>query len=799
MMMGWDLRQDCINKGSVGVISALAGCLLLVPTGAQAQADAVVTPSQKPSTAAPAQAISTPPAGQDTLEEIVITAEKREESAQRAPLALSVVSGEQLASQGVYQPEDLNKMVPGLTMTNAATTQIYVRGVGENVGNALGQSAVAVNTDGVYVGRVTAVTGNFFDLQRVEVLKGPQGTLYGRNATGGAINIVSNKPTDEFGGDVQVEVGDYNLRRFTGALNLPATDELSFRFAFYDSKRDGYLNDGRDDEDVLAERLHALYKPNSDVTVLATVEMSRIQGLGDGFAFLEHGVQGEQIGGPLANAIHTQYAIIPTATQGDIPIPALDSGQHFNNVGARVQLDWKFDFATLTFIPGWKKQTFDYSQAETNGSIETEGYSNQYSYEARLANQNDKIKWAGGLYYFQEDVDFDYHGQYVFFSLPQAGIFSTVTNNFEVPTFGTKSYAAFGETTYSFTDSFRGIAGIRFTRETREEDLRTQWFGASYDIPGHSIPSVDPVSGLPTSEYFYNNNESLTFDSTTGKIGFEYDLAPKSLLYGTVSTGFKSGGFSLAPPPQATFSPEKLLAYTLGVKNRLFDDKLQLNAELYWWDYTNQQISHQAPDINGAQGFITENAGKSKIDGIDLDALWAPTGHDRIGLQIQYEDAYFKDYNVTTGFGAPAIPDGCTYTPTTVFGRAAFYQNCSGLRLPYTPTFSGNGGYTHTFDLSSGANVVASTSVHFSTWQRTDVTDNPYYTEHGNGIFDAELGYQAPMHRWTVMGYVRNIGDKLSYNSIKSLGFSPALTGTENYAGKINPPRTYGVRLSIPF
>jgi iron complex outermembrane receptor protein len=736
-------------------------------------------------------------AGAGTLEEVVVTAERRTESAQSAPLALAVVSGADLANQGVSQPQDLNKLVPGLKMTNAATTQIYIRGVGENVGNALGQSAVAVSTDGVYVGRVTAVAGNFFDLERVEVLKGPQGTLYGRNASGGAINIISKKPDHELGGNIGLEYGNYNLRRVTGALNLPASDELAFRVAVYDSKRDGYLTDGRGDEDVRAGRLHALWTPSADVSLLVTVDASRVGGVGEGEAFIGHGQVGARES-DLANSLRP-FAQVPT-TAGNVPIPRLGpSYQSFRNSGARVQLDWNLGWATLTVLPGYKKQDFSYVSREVNGSVESQGGSNQFSGEVRLGKQTERLKWSGGVYYFKEDVDFSYHGQYVFFDLPQFNVFSTVNNYFQAPAFGTKSSAVFGEATFSFTDRFRGILGARYTDERRNVDLRTQWYGEQYNIPGSSTTAINPLTGLSTNLYIYNNLADLKFGSTTGKVGFEFDVAPQSLLFGTVSTGFKSGGFSLSPPPQATFQPEKLTAYTLGWKNMLLENRLQLNGEAFYWDYTNQQISHQAPDINGAQGFITENAGKSKIYGADLDTRWAVTPDDRIGLQVQYLRATFGKFAVVGGFGAPNPPDGCSYTPTVVFGRNAFIRDCTGLQLPYTPEFSGTAGYTHTFELADGK-VTLGANAQYASKQMTDVTTNTKFQVPSYTLFDAEAGYEAAGNKWSLTAYVRNLTDRIVYNNnIQKVGFSPAIPADLSYKAGILPPRTFGLHYNVRF
>ena len=740
------------------------------------------------------------------LEEVVVTAERRSESAQSTPLALTVVSGEEIASQGISQPEDLGKLLPGLTVTNSAITTISIRGVGTVTEfDSLAQLGVAVSTDGVYIDRATEVSGNFFDLSRVEAVYGPQGTLYGMNATGGALNLITNKPTQEFGGYVQEELGDYNLRRSTGAINIPVTDTFALRASFYDSKRDGYLSDGYDDEDLRAGRLHALWTPSSDVSLLVTLEASRVGGQGIGNAFENFGLTGAQ-SSPLADSLRP-FALVPAppgfpATQ-EIPQPGPASYQEFNNQSARAQLDWNLGFGTLTYIPGYRAQTFSYVQDAVQGGLASNGNSNQFTNELRLANQSGNWKWTVGLFTLNEHVDFDFHAGFVFFTLLPAGIpaLATAYQTLGTPDYDTRSDAAFGETTYSFTDKFRAFGGLRYTTERKTAELANQWYGEGFNIPGHSTTAIDPLTGVSNNLYAYNTNGLQNAVDTTGRVGLEYDLAPESMLYASVSQGFKGGGFGLAPPPQTEYKPEYLTAYTLGLKNRFFNDRVQLNVELYRWDYTDQQLSVIVPTIYGALEQITVNAASSNLSGADVSFLWAPEAHDRFGAQLQYEHAIFGDYNVLTGLG-PAGPDhGCFNTATTYNGIAAFNQNCAGLPLPFAPEWSGNANYAHTFSLPTGGNVVVGGDVHFASWQQTQITNAAGDLEHGYGIFDANLGYQAPKNAWSLTGYVRNIGNKLVYTSPNPTGegFFPGIPAADQPVSGILPPRTIGVVLRATF
>jgi iron complex outermembrane receptor protein len=756
----------------------------------------------------PARAQSVSAADTPGLEEVIVTAERRSESAQSAPLALTVVTGDQLAAQGVSQPEDLGKLVPGLTITNSAITTISIRGVGTVTEfDSLAQLGVAVSTDGVYLDRATEVSGNFYDLNRVEAVLGPQGTLYGMNATGGAVNLISNKPTQDFGGYVQEELGDYNLRRTTGAINIPVTDTFAMRAAFYDSKRDGYLSDGYDDEDLRAGRFHALWKPNSDVSLLVTVEASRVRGQGQGNAFENFGLTGAQ-SSPLANSLRPN-ALVPAPpgfpSVQEIPQPGPSSYQRFNNWGARAQLDWNLGFGTLTYIPGYKAQTFSYVQDAVQGGLASNGDSYQLTNELRLANQTDKWNWTVGLFTLNDHVDFDFHAGFVFFTLLPAHIpaLASAYQTLQTPNYNTRSDAAFGETTYSLTDKLRAILGARYTTETKTATLANQWYGEGFNIPGRSTTAIDPLTGVSNYLYPYTTDGHQKAVDTTGRVGLEYDLAPKSLLYATVSQGFKGGGFGLAPPPQTEYKPEYLTAYTLGVKNRFLNDTIQLNTELYLWDYTDQQLAVIVPDIYGALEQITVNAARSKLSGASVSFLWAPEAHDLFGAQLQYEHAIFGAYNVLSGLGPSGggVLNGCHYTPTTFNGLHAFNESCSGLPLPFTPRWSGNANYTHAFSLRSGASVALGGDVHFATWQQTQITNLPGDVEHGYGIFDANLGYQSPKNIWSVAGYVRNIGNKLVYTNPNPTGegFFPGIPAVDQPVSAIMPPRTFGVSLRANF
>jgi iron complex outermembrane receptor protein len=733
--------------------------------------------AQQATGARPAAATAAPD-DSGALDEVVVTAERHSETEQKAPISLQVVAGDALQTEGVSQPQDLDKLVPGLKMTNGANgaSSIYIRGVGENSTNQNTQSAVAFNVDGNYIGRTSGVSGNFYDLSRVEVLKGPQGTLYGRNASGGAINLITNKPTDDFGGYIIVEAGDYNLRRTQGAVNLPVDDSLAFRLAFYDSKRDGYLTDGTNDEDQRAARLHALWRPNGDLSVLATIDTSHIGGLGSGTTVFGGGLVG------LAISPQGAEARAHNGNAGILGAPSID----IQNWSGNLQIDYDLGWATLTFQPGYRSQSIDTVSAGPNGGVATPASSDQFTGEMRLSHQGDKFKYTAGLYDFHEDVSYTYH----IFQF-QGG--SLLDSYQDIPELDTRSKAAFTEVSYSFIDSLRVIGGLRYTDENRSVDMYTNWYGAGFTpmrLPGIGTYGYDPnqanIAGL-TGHYQYNNQADETFINFSYKGGVEYDILPESMLYATVATGFKSGGFSISPPPTNEFQPEKLTAYTLGLKNRFFEDKLQVNLEAFLWNYRNQQISTVTYDFNGAPGFITFNAGKSKIQGFDIDTDWRLTKADTISLHMEYLWAYLQQYDIYQAF-----PDatGCSFAPSIVLGRKVLLKNCNGFRLPYTPSFAGTLNYAHVFTFEKGT-VTPAFHAQFATSQYLQVDRESSNQAAGYVEPDVDVTYRTTDEKWFVTAYCRNISDKLIYNAINSTTNPPT--------ADIQAPRTYGIQLGAKF
>ncbi|MEG3178868.1 TonB-dependent receptor [Sphingomonas sp. RB3P16] len=743
-----------------------------------------------------AQDAPTPPAAvpvaapqEAGLEDIIVTAQRREENLQKAALAVSAVSGDTLVRQSVTQATDLTRLVPALQVAPAASfTQIYLRGIGTFGANAFAEQGVAFNLDGVYLSRPAAPAGLFYDLERLEVLKGPQGTLYGRNATGGALNVITAKPKlGENGGNASVEYGNYNALKGSAALNLAVGNRAAFRIAGQYAKHDGYFSDGYDDEDTKAVRGQFKFDTGNGFNALFSADYADVGGKGSGGTIVPLVDGNARLGASDPRVLAAYYARIPTA-----PVPQItarnDGYQNNKFFGTSATLNLNLGFAELTVLPAYRKTDLDFLNYSSGFLIDVTEKSSQMSLETRLAGHTGGLNWVVGGYDFSERVNANQR-------FDQGSNGTRILSRLQ-----TESYAFFGQATYSLTDKLRATGGIRYTSDNKKQQSEAHTLPFAGFVPGvfPLVPITLDIVSFPTS--------NVDFKKVTWKGGLEYDLGPKSLLYASVSTGFKSGILFAATGTNYS-RPETLTAYTLGSKNRFFDNKLQLNIEAFYWDYKDQQISHLAPaqvattpagPIFGPI-YITENAGSATIYGAEAELLFQPTHDDLLSINLQYlhtkYDALNYQYYSTTG-AAPVV--GCPTTLTTAIGASAaariYAVNCSGKPLVNAPRLVLNAGYEHTFDLGGPGRVRAGadTRVESSRYLSIDFVD--VGRQGGYMMSNAHLTYETASRAFSLTGFVNNLEDKLVYaNTVQS----PAKSGV--FYNQLRPPRTYGVRANVRF
>ena len=713
-----------------------------------------------------------------SLEEVVVTAQRREESTQRAPIAITAMTAEEFA--GTTDATDLSKRIPAIQIAPSQAQEpfVYLRGVGSLSGNSMTEPAVIFSLDGVPLARTYQAAGQFFDLERIEVLKGPQGTLYGRNATGGAINLIPRRPElHDFGGEAGIEIGNYDRVKADAALNLPLGSVAALRVAAQRVKRDGYYSDGAADEDGTSARIQWLLEPNTDLSFNLNLDYANQKGVGPGGVSLTGqtvSVGGASIapGFPASERVGAAdprlSPIYATNLQFYDPSDRRNDNRFWGVTGT---LDWTTDIGTLTLIPAYRKGELDFYALGGFGIGDKET-DKQSSLEVRFASkQGSRLEWILGAFYLNDEVNALYLADAanpVPFGAGSPFSFTNL-NTYQLET---ESTAVFADGTFNITESFRLLGGVRYTSEDKT-------------IDGEHL-SDGPLSSLNPLIL----DDKQTEKATTWRFGAQWDLSDDSMLYATVSKGFHSGGFFFTHD-DPVYDPEFLKAYTLGSKNRFLDGRLEANIEAFYWDYTGQQTSHITFDSLGAVVFATENVGAVDIKGVELETQYLVTRDTLLIAQAQYLDSKYDEFSYVQPFIPPRA--GCD-----ISGGPIFVVDCAGRRPPLAPEWSINLEIQQTVPLPNGASLVADLRTHYQSDTQTTVEDVPLGLQDAYWVSDASLAYEAERGAWKVTAFINNISDETILATTFANPFSGVI-GPPLYFGQLQAPRTYGARLLVKF
>ncbi len=818
--------------------------------------------------------ITVPAYAQDALEEdgsgikeIVVTAQKKEESLQDAAVAIDAVSGADLLAQGVTNARDITKLVPSLTIGNGGgqNSSLFLRGVGNRTNNSYNDPAIAISYDGVYVGRPAALTGAaFYDLERVEVLKGPQGILYGRNATGGAINILPAKPRlGETGGGFSASYGSYNALNASGYINLAVGENSALRLAATRQSQDGINRDGTDDRDVWGLRGQFLIKPSDAISVRIGADYTKVGGRGPGNHYI--GSFGPPPTYTLIPSPFDLYEGMDTAaanayrqTLRGAPgfglLRALNTPTYIDMEywGVNAQVDADLGFAKLTVIPAYRKSSGStaFNGPAFNTAINLND-DKQFSLEARLAGSLGPVDWIAGAFYIKDDsfANNEFNQEFV---LP-----------IQRYDHSTKSWAGFGQLTYNVSDRFRLLGGLRYTKDTKRMDglitnfitfcgaappanlvppaaigtcsgandatalprypnfldpqLALNWLKTNGWIASTSTltTTVGPPAFFPllngrgvVMQTYSPVNATRSFDRWTWKASAEFDVADDNLLYATYETGYRAGGMQLAEG-HPTYEPEYLDSFTVGSKNRFFDNKVQLNLEAFWWKYRDQQITYFTVDTSGTLVNSNENAGRVDIKGLEADLIVKPMRHTTLSAKVAYLDSNYKDLHLYTA--SPRDNLGCPFTlmtygsarypattanpagsPVLAGGQQVKDFNCSGKQGVFAPKWTVNLGAEQVVPVGSSLELVGrvDTAWRDSQWGGFEFLAferiPAYWTT------DASVTLRDAGGKWSVSGFVMNLENKRRYLFPQQSPIGMAVT-------TVSAPRTWGVRLSADF
>jgi iron complex outermembrane receptor protein len=713
------------------------------------------------------------------LGDIVVTAQRRSENLQKAALSIVVISGDTLANRGVNNIDALARQTAGVEIqpSGGPYTTFTVRSVSNLSGNAFADPSIAVNINGVYLATPTTFRGLFYDLDRVEVLKGPQGTLYGRNATGGAINLIAAKPKFAFGGTMGMTAGNYGHIDFNAALNVPLSQTLAVRIAGQHAEHAGYMSLGTNDELLDAARASLLFQPSEAFSILVWGDFAHEGGKGPGATL-------RKACSKLGRSGTSCFVADPWTDVGDLPSfytsagiavqtrnPYLDNDYY----GAGINVDWRTGIGTVSLVGGYRKSDVRYNSTATSWQILESQHPEQKSLELRLASpDNNRFSYVLGAYYLDTQMRARANGE------------SATGRNYsdQLTNLSGWTGALFAQLSFGLTESLRLVGGARYTYEKKNSNsnrYRLSVVGPDPVIPpGPMGPVLNAVVG------------SRDWNKVNWKAGFEFDLGPRSLLYANASTGFKAGGFYYGPPGFTTYEPEEVTSYVIGSKNRFFDNRLQLNAEFFYLEYSNQQVSF-VKLINGSSILVTENAAKSHAYGVDLDSQWLVTPTTRLSLQAQFLRSKYDDFSYLTLGAPPAARTSCTVSAGSPPNSAV---NCAGQMTLRSPRWTLVGSVEQTVPLASGARIIGEANVRYEGDYQTDVSYLPEGVSNATARANLSLGFETPDEVFSIRAYIDNITD---VTTVTATTMSTSYPVNQAFGARLLPPRTFGLRAQVKF
>lgn len=712
--------------------SAASGVASAQTTGVQGDA---------PSAAAAPDAAQTA-ASDSSIGDIIVTATKQSQSLQRVPVAITAVSGDALVLKGISEVRGLQAVVPSARLQQeGASVEVYIRGVGSTLDYPQFEPPTSVNFNGIYIPREGTSVG-FYDVDQVEVLPGPQGTLYGGNTIGGTVNVNFRRPTRDLETNALLEVGNYSNVHASLAQNIPLSSKLSVRGAIDYTYHTGYQKSGADSANNIGGRLSLLYRPVDAVSLYLWGSFADLNG---------HPANIISKGVEPSGALHPDrwlnsdpwddrfngVTLAQAQAFGYGQVKAGGWGYSNKMVGAELAINLS-DAVTLTYIPSYLKLYSSPDYYITALPANKTDHYEQTTHELRLSGTSGPVKWVGGLYGYYRTGDDAF----------LVGGFTQATGGFPVTLIDhtrIEGIAAFGQGIVTLTRGLRVTVGGRYSLDDRIGN------GRFFD-------------GAGLSPFSYAGH----FRRFDYKVGVDYDVTSKILVYANTQTGYQPGTFNPFAST-ATLSnkvdPAKLKAYAAGFKSRLLGDTLQINDELFYYDYRGLFISAY-DTVN--QTNRTFNAKKVEIYGNQLDVIVKPTRDDELTVSVGYLHARYKSFT---------LPDGTT--------------SYNGNQLQYAPDWTGSAGYRHDFQLSKGY-LRASVNAHYESSFFGDYQHTPGGHQKPYAKGDATLTYYPESNQWSLGLWVRNFT-----NVAVSGAMATGSTVPNNPLGEtsfVEPPRTFGLR-----
>jgi iron complex outermembrane receptor protein len=711
------------------------------------------------------------------LDAIVVTARRRAESLQDTPVAVTALSAEALERQQIVSTTDLDKVAPNIqfhsygTLTgNNSAAQVFIRGIGQSDATPAVDPGVGVYIDEVYMGRAVGAAMEFRDIANVQILRGPQGTLFGRNTIGGAVLLTTNEPGTDAGNSVRVGLGEDNLVEAFGAFDLPLGDVWSARLALGMRQRDGYVTrefDGEDlgDEDMHTGQLAVRWKPSDAFSLTLRGDYTKEDENGSPFVFRAMNEAATFVGAAsiAAGCPNILDPFPPPLLVGPLDDPRCGNdaqalGEFVNggtyqasstleNRGASLVADWEVnDHWSLKSITADRRLEWTGTRDADNTPLlilhtNYTSESKQFSQEFQALVDTDRLDGVIGVYYFDED-SFDR-------LLVPLGNPGTSYDTQRVA-MDNEAKAAFTEWTFKFTDAFSATAGIRYTEETK--GLQATMFNvAPASAPEPAAPTaLCPFAGPPPTQtgclFLTTNRFAREFTATTKSASVQYRFNEAAMAYLSWSEGFKSGGYNqrynAAPPGNApiSFGAETAESFEIGLKLDPIDT-LRINLAAFTTDYDDIQMTYRLGVVP-----LLFNAGIASIDGGELELEFAPTADFRLDATLGYLDAKFDSITPPPPFG-PISP---TATATL------------SSRLPFTPEWQGHLGLSYSFHPGSNWTLTPRADVSYTDTQFFDAGNSPEIAQdEAETLLNASVTLASDDEKWRFVLGANNLTDEL--------------------------------------
>lgn len=717
------------------------------------------------------------------LEEVTVTATRREESIQSVPISITAISGEALAEAGVKDTRDLVNFAPNLAQQGSfarTSPSFFIRGIGSTQFNPNANSKVGVYLDDVYLGSPAVHGSQIFDVASVEIARGPQGTLFGQNTTAGLVRMITTRP--EVGGgvtaDASLTVGSYGQLDPEAAIGFDTGSYSAARISVKHQARDGFqrnrfLNTDDGDVDSLGWRGQWLWKGNDDVSLRLLAHGSREK---------SQLVPYKQVG--LIDAVTVEPCSTPRAGSGCTDFLGYSDNSDFHrgqwdvpdqytdvkSLGASATIDWKlspFTFTSVTAYEENESRVHEDTDASPNYVMTGSYYGKprQTSQEFRLTSPQGDVSWIAGAYYFNETNDTS-----VGFPIPGfgPGALSGATDVLEglgqISSMDTDSYALFGNVDLAASERIKLTLGLRYTHESKDVDYAA-WLADVSDVSNELFFAGTQISrrGLVQTIDFRDDE---SWDDVSGRVSLSYSFTDDVLGYATVSRGFNSGNYNggaLSNQAEATLvDPETLLSYEVGLKSELAG-QLRLNLSAFYYDFTDQQVFVLASgDDGGVPIQQLSNAAASTLYGLEMEATWRPLDALVIQLGAGYTHSEFDEFNTPLG------------------------QDLSGRTLPSAPETNVNAMATYTIPSRIGA-WAFEVDGKYQSKQYFSVNNDPILSQGAYALANAHVSWTSSNEHATLTAWVRNLADKdylVGAYDLASFGWDQWVVGE---------PRTYGV------